>query len=109
MKRIALHLRRMTLLIALWMLCQIAHVVASLWMLAASIISPHGKRAWTLAIAYDQLANAAFGGNEDETISSRAGRARRKGRRWACLLCRLLDALDQDHCERSIEHRFIDQ
>jgi hypothetical protein len=107
MKRIALHLRRMTLLIALWMLCQIAHVVASLWMLAASIISPNGKRAWTLAIAYDQLANAAFGGNEDETISSRAGRARRKGRRWACLLCRLLDALDKDHCERSIESEFV--
>ena len=87
MKRIALHLRRMTLLIALWMLCQIAHVVASLWMLAASIISPNGKRAWTLAIAYDQLANAAFGGNEDETISSRAGRARLRQRpvtrRWS--------------------------
>lgn len=50
-------------------------------MLAASIISPHRRRAWCLAIAYDQLANAVFGGNEDETISSRAGRARRKGQR----------------------------
>lgn len=103
MKHITAHLRRMTLLIALWLLCQIAHIVASLWMLAASIISPHGRRAWRLAIAYDQLANTAFGGNEDETISSRAGRARRQGKRWACLLCRLLDRLDPGHCERSIE------
>lgn len=94
---------RRLLLILLWLLCQVAHLVASIWMLLAAIASPHGRRAWTLAIAYDQLANAAFGGHEDETISSRAGRARRQGKRWACVLCRLLDAIDPDHCERSIE------
>lgn len=90
------------LLIAIWTMCQLAHVVASAWMLFAALVSPNGRRAWTLAVAYDQLANA-FGGHEDETISSRAGRARRQGKRWACLLCRLLDALDPGHCERSIE------
>lgn len=97
------NLRRSLLLVSLWLLCQLAHVVASLWMLAAAIARPHGRRAWTLAVAYDQLANAAFGGHEDETISSRAGRARRQGKRWACLLCRLLDAIDPYHCDRSIE------
>jgi len=97
------HARRTALLLALWMLCQLAHIIASLWMLAAAIASPHGRRAWTLAISYDQLINAATGGHEDETISSRAGREQRKGKRWARLLCRLLDALDPGHCERSIE------
>ncbi|WP_133598580.1 hypothetical protein [Tepidicella xavieri] len=96
-------LKRRALLIALWALCQVAALVAAAWMLLAAIASPHGRRAWTLAIAYDQLANAAFGGHEDETISSRAGRAQRQGKRWACLLCRLLDRLDPGHCERSIE------
>jgi len=61
------------------------------------------KRAWTLAVSYDQLANAAFGGHEDETISSRAGKAQRDGRRWGCVLCRLLDRLDAGHCDKSIE------
>jgi hypothetical protein len=95
-------MKRRLLLLTIWLLCQIAHAIASLWMLSALLVSPHGRRAWRLAIAYDQLANTAFGGSEDETISSRAGRARREGRRWACLLCRLLDAIDPDHCDRSI-------
>ena len=63
--------------------------------------------AWDLAISVDQLANAAFNGNEDETISSRAGRHCRDSHpedreKWACLLCKLLDKLDPNHCEKSI-------
>ena len=63
--------------------------------------------AWDLAISVDQTANAAFNGNEDETISSRAGRHCRDSHpedreKWACLLCKLLDKLDPNHCEKSI-------
>jgi len=88
-------------MIAIWLLCQVAHIVASVWMLLAALYG--SPRAWRLAVGYDQLANVAFGGSEDETISSRAGRALRKGERWACVLCRLLDRFDPKHCERSIE------
>ena len=63
-------------MLAIWMLCQIAAVIASLWMLMAIITG--SRRAWTLAVAHDQLANAAFGGHEDETLSSRAGKAARE-------------------------------
>lgn len=94
-------MRRIALLLILWCICQLAHLVASAWMLLA--ILSGSKRAWTLAVSYDQLANVAFGGSEDETISSRAGKARREGRRWGCMLCRLLDRLDESHCEKSIE------
>lgn len=62
------------------------------------------ERAWTMAVSFDQLVNATFNGHEDETISSRAGKAARKGRRWGCVLCRFLDKFDPDHCEKSIEH-----
>lgn len=60
---------------------------------------------WTLSIlvAIDQFANAVLGGNPDETISSRAAKARLKGRRWGCILCGLLDRLDRDHCNRTVE------
>ena len=88
-------------MLAIWTLCQIAAGIASLWMLMAIITG--SRRAWTLAVSYDQLANAAFGGHEDETISSRAGKAARRGKRWACVLCRLLDRLDPGHCEKAIE------
>lgn len=62
-------------LLALWILCQITAVIASLWMLTAALAG--SRRAWTLAVAHDQLANAAFGGHEDETLSSRAAKAAR--------------------------------
>jgi hypothetical protein len=92
-------LKRFIILLILWPACVAASAISSALMLSA-IIFNHG-RAWTLAIAHDQLANAATGGSEDETISSRANRASLKGRRWGCLLCRLLDHIDKDHCRRA--------
>ena len=94
-------MKRRLMLVAIWSLCQVAHAVASIWMLLA--ILSGSPRAWRLAVSYDQLANTAFGGNEDETISSRAFKASASGRRWGCLLCRLLDKIERDHCRRSAE------
>lgn len=88
-------------LLALWLLCQIANVVAGVWMLLAALAG--SSRAWHLAVSYDQLANTAFGGDEDETISSRAYKASVAGRHWGCVLCRLLDKIERDHCRRSLE------
>lgn len=65
-------------------------------------IATNPARAWKIAIGYDQLTNVAANGNEDETISSRAGRAARDGKRWGCVLCRLLDLFDPRHCDKSI-------
>ena len=45
----------------------------------------HGIR--NFLIGFDQWANTWFGGDPQETISSRAGKAQRKGRRWAKVLC----------------------
>ena len=98
-----IRLRRTALLLLFWLAGQLAHLIASVWMLAAAIANPWGDRAWHIAIAWDQLFNATTGGDEDETLSSRAGRAARRGERWARWLCRLLDRLDPGHCERSIE------
>lgn len=91
-------MNRLTLF-AIWLLCQLAFIVASLWMLVAIVTG--SPRAWRLAVAFDQLANAATGGNEDETISSRAWRGTQEGRKGWCLLCRLLDRFQKDHCRDS--------
>jgi hypothetical protein len=88
-------MKRLTLLLFL-ALGQVANIIAAVRMLWAIIVG--SDKAMRLAISYDQLGNTAFNGSEDETISSRAGRARAEGRRWGCVLCRLLDALDPDHC-----------
>ena len=60
---------------------------------------------WALnvLISIDQLGNALLRGDPDETISSRAAKAEVRGKRWGCLLCKFLDKLDPNHCEKSIE------
>lgn len=99
MRRAAEWLTGRLTLLAILLICQLAHLVASLWMLLA--VLGGSRRAWTIAIGYDQLANAATGGNVDETISSRASRARKEGRAWGCVLCRVLDWMDKNHCTDS--------
>ena len=84
----------------LWAIASLAAMVSLCLGLVYLVFSP--RRFWRVMLAHDQAANAAFGGSEDETISSRAGRAARRGDRWGCVLCKLLDRLDRGHCDKSI-------
>lgn len=88
-------------MLGVFLLCQAVNLIAAIWMLLAIISG--SPRAWSLAKSYDQLGNAAFGGSEDELISSRAGKAKIRGVKWACILCKLLDKIERNHCENSIE------
>lgn len=58
---------------------------------------------WNVLISVDQLGNTLAGGDPDETISSRAGKAKQEGKRWGCVLCRILNWFDRGHCDKSIE------
>lgn len=89
---------RALLFIAIFAACQVAHVLASLWMLGAALVG--SGRAWAIILGYDYLGNSVTGGEPGELISTRANRARKEGRRWACVLCRLLDKVDPGHCDR---------
>ena len=91
-------IKRLTLLtlLPLLLLAVVWWAIKYVW---AIVFAP--SHAWTLAVSADQLANAAFNGNPDETISSRAGR-HKADEKWACMLCWLLDKLDKDHCNKSI-------
>ena len=65
---------------------------------------PNGD-GWLHSCLYclDCWANSAFGGDPEETISSRAGKAMANGRPWGCVLCRFLDIFQRDHCQLAIE------
>lgn len=89
------------LLLALWLALALAMPFKLLWWLVLSLAGH--ERAWRVTVGEDQTYNALAGGSEDETISSRAGKAARQGKHWGCVLCRLLDRLDPGHCERAIE------
>jgi len=58
---------------------------------------------WNILVSIDQLINTLLGGFPDETISSRAAKARRKNKKWGCIVCWLLDKIDNNHCEKNIE------
>lgn len=63
-----------------------------------------------ILISIDQFLNTLLGGNEDETLSSRGGRAVLRtedgypnpGDWKLCLLCKLLDLIKKNHCVNSI-------
>lgn len=94
-------MKQRLLLFLLFLPCLLGGLFAALRFAWLILFCPaSGQR---VAIAFDQLVNAATGGDEDETISSRAGKAARKGRPWGCVLCGFLGCFDTDHCERSIE------
>lgn len=57
--------------------------------------------AMRLLILLDVAINRLFNGRV-ETISARAGRGVASGRRWACVLCRLLDRIDPGHCAAAV-------
>lgn len=55
-----------------------------------------------ILIGLDQLANAIFRGEPDETLSSRAWRLQEeRGRKWPRILIDLLFFFDKNHCYES--------
>lgn len=61
------------------------------------------KYFFNILLGLDQLANAILGGDPQETISSRADKAMREGKRWGCILCKVLSLIQKDHCQKSVE------
>jgi hypothetical protein len=51
-------------------------------------------------------------GSFDETVSERAARARNKGVKWGCVLCKVLDwvftPVKHNHCDKSLTIRIGD-
>lgn len=80
----------------------VADLMSAVWMMVALLANAErGRRWWRILKAKDQGFNAALGGSEDETLSSRAARARDRGERWGCILCRLLDKIERNHCDEA--------
>ena len=65
-------------------------------------MSKVGRYLLNWLIWLDEGANVVRGGDPHETISSVAGKAQLKGERWACVLCRVLDWIQKDHCKNSM-------
>ncbi len=91
MKRLALF--------GIWLACLLASAVTLWRMLWCVVLNP--AKAMSIAIGIDRALNTAANGGRTETVSSRASRARGAGRRWGCVLCRVLDWIETDHCRNA--------
>lgn len=85
----------------LWLLCLAAAIVSLAWQFVAIFTAK--RRAVRIAVGFDQTANAAFGGDEDETISSRAWRLRDDTHYAALVQVINLAFWDRNHCRDSFE------
>lgn len=86
------------IIVCIWIVCALGAFVALTWMLLAALVG--SNRGWSLARAFDRVVNAATGGSDTETISSRANRLKATTG-WACVLCKVLDKIEPNHCENS--------
>lgn len=83
--------------LGIWLICLACVVISVLWMFVA--VFTGSPRYWPIALGIDRTGNATSGGKDTEYLSARANRARREGRRWGCLLCRLIAVVQPGHCE----------
>lgn len=95
-------LKRRLLLIVLMLVGLLGMLITTVWLIVAILASPTGTRVWKIVVAYDTLFNAATGGDVGETVSARAYKASLAGNKYGCWLCKLLDALNKDHCKNSV-------
>ena len=77
----------------------VAAVVSLVWMIPTALSS--GPRFLRIAVGFDNAASACFGGDGHTTISKRAYLAMQAGKKWGCVLCKLLDSIQKDHCEKA--------
>lgn len=83
--------------IGIYLVCMAGVSVVAFGQLYWAFREPERTRG--IAVRVDQAVNGALRGNPQETISSRANRARVQRKRWGCMLCRLLDWFKRGHCE----------
>lgn len=83
----------------IWIACAAGAALALARMLWCAFTNQ--QKALAIAAAIDRAANVAGNGDNRETVSSRANRARAEGRAWGCILCRVLDTIQANHCRDS--------
>ena len=85
------------LLVGIFIICCMPF--AALRILWAALSNP--PKAWSIFKAFDLTGNVLINGKFNEYISTRAYRAMVESRSWGCVLCKVLDRFQKDHCQKS--------
>jgi hypothetical protein len=85
-------------LVLIWLLC-VAFVVPLMLGMFVEAIFGNESRALNIAVGYDCAYNGLFGGEEQQTISTRTGNGLIEGLRWAKFVAPIIDFLfGAGHC-----------
>lgn len=87
-------------LIALYLLLLIGLVYTAFRYLTCVV--GNTKKAWNIALMIDETCNVDANGKVNESISKRAALAQQRGTKWGCVLCKLLDSIQTNHCENTL-------
>lgn len=103
-------MKRITGFVLIWIGCIILALISIVWMLFAII--GDSKRAMEIAIGIDQSANAAFGGDNDMSISARCWKNKEDFK--YSILVKIIDFIfamagDMDHCKTSYDNEMAKQ
>lgn len=60
-------------------------------------------KAWNIALMIDETCNVDANGRVNESISKRAALAQQRGASWGCVLCKILDAIQSNHCQDALK------
>jgi hypothetical protein len=69
------------------------------WVSYLAHIVDNPAKSLAIALMMDQAGNVAINGRVDQSLSQRADIAWKAGKRWGCILCKLLDWVQKNHCE----------
>lgn len=93
----AIRMRIVALLVGLFIIA--CFPLAALRIVGAALWNP--LKAWDIYKAFDLTGNVLLNGSFNEYISTRAYYAMTEGRTWGCVLCKILDEFQKDHCKLS--------
>lgn len=93
-------MKRRLALLALYPLLLFGLLYTAVRYLTCVIGNP--DKAWNIALMIDETGNVDANGRVNQTISARAALARNANRPWGCVLCKLLDWVDTNHCTKAL-------
>ena len=97
-------LKLIVVYLGLFMVSQLSHILASLYLIFCLIIGRNTPRLFRLLITWDYLFNITLNGKLGETYSHRVARDCFEKRQFiGCLVCKFLDLFQKDHCKTTYD------
>lgn len=105
MTKLAKWLFEVLILILLALVILVLEKLVFMKLLVVTVVNQ--PRAWHILLGYDILGNCSLNDYLIQSISERAAKARRDGKKWACIACDFLDFFDRKHCDKQLVYPLL--